>query len=166
MTDNKKPQNRPNRQNRPKQSKSKGGSKSSRGAAIRASRRSADTAHKLATRYQPASDIKIKKRANKIDDSDKLKIIGLGGMDGGGSKNMMLLEYKNDAIIIDCGNDLGVDLPGSFGDLQACFPVTTERYQRAQHGQHTRVIRIKLNAAVGRYPKSIEIPAEILGHRQ
>jgi mRNA degradation ribonuclease J1/J2 len=33
-------------------------------------------------------------------------------MDGGGSKNMMLLEYMNDAIIIDCGNDLGADLPG------------------------------------------------------
>jgi ribonuclease J len=33
-------------------------------------------------------------------------------MDGGGSKNMILLEYMNDAIILDCGNDLGVDLPG------------------------------------------------------
>jgi ribonuclease J len=33
-------------------------------------------------------------------------------MDGGGSKNMMLVEYVNDAVILDCGNDLGVDLPG------------------------------------------------------
>src|SRR5690606_37371330 len=50
--------------------------------------------------------------ANKIDDNPRLRVIGLGGMDGGGSKNMMLVEYKNDAIIIDAGNDLGVDLPG------------------------------------------------------
>ena len=33
-------------------------------------------------------------------------------MDHGGSKNMILVEYMNDAVIIDCGNDLGVDLPG------------------------------------------------------
>ena len=41
-----------------------------------------------------------------------LKIVGLGGMDGGGSKNMILVEYENDAVVLDCGNDLGVDLPG------------------------------------------------------
>jgi ribonuclease J len=52
------------------------------------------------------------RRANQIDDSPRLKIIGLGGMDGGGSKNMMLVEYKDDAIVIDAGSDLGVDLPG------------------------------------------------------
>jgi ribonuclease J len=51
-------------------------------------------------------------RANVIDDSPRLKIIGLGGMDGGGSKNMILVEYMNDAVVMDCGNDLGVDLPG------------------------------------------------------
>jgi len=33
-------------------------------------------------------------------------------MDGAGSKNMILVEYQNDAIVMDCGNDLGVDLPG------------------------------------------------------
>ncbi len=52
------------------------------------------------------------RRANLIDDSPRLKVIGLGGMDGGGSKNMMVIEYQNDAIVVDCGNDLGVDLPG------------------------------------------------------
>jgi ribonuclease J len=52
------------------------------------------------------------RRANVIDDSPKLKIIGLGGMDGGGSKNTMVIEYGNDAIVVDTGNDLGVDLPG------------------------------------------------------
>ena len=33
-------------------------------------------------------------------------------MDGIGSKNMIVVEYKNDAIVIDTGNDLSVDLPG------------------------------------------------------
>ncbi|MCY4010880.1 MAG: ribonuclease J [Candidatus Saccharibacteria bacterium] len=43
---------------------------------------------------------------------DQLKVIFLGGQDGIGSKNMMVLEYGSDALIIDCGNELGLDLPG------------------------------------------------------
>ena len=27
-------------------------------------------------------------------------------------KNMILVEYMDDAVVIDCGNHLGVDLPG------------------------------------------------------
>lgn len=84
----------------------------SRGAAIRAQKRNNEMANKLANEYLDASSTKIEKRANQIDDSPQLKIIGLGGMDGGGSKNMILVEYKNDALVIDAGNDLGVDLPG------------------------------------------------------
>ena len=84
----------------------------SRGAAIRAQKRNAEMANKLANEYLDASANKIENRANTIDDTPRLKIIGLGGMDGGGSKNMMLLEFQNDAIVIDAGNDLGVDLPG------------------------------------------------------
>lgn len=84
----------------------------SRGAAIRAQKRNAEMATKLTDEYLDASSTKLKRRANVIDDSPRLKIIGLGGMDGGGSKNMLLLEYLNDAIVIDAGNDLGVDLPG------------------------------------------------------
>ena len=42
-------------------------------------------------------------------------------MDSGGSKNMILLEYMNDAIVIDCGTDLGVDLPG----INYAIPDTT-----------------------------------------
>lgn len=84
----------------------------SRGAAIRAQKRNAEMANKLANEYLDASAKKIEKRANVIDDTPRLKIIGLGGMDGGGSKNMMLLEFQNDALVIDAGNDLGVDLPG------------------------------------------------------
>lgn len=83
----------------------------SRGAAIRAQKRTNEDAHKLASQYLSAKD-NGKERANFIDDSPRLKIIGLGGMDGGGSKNTILIEYKNDVVIMDCGNDLGVDLPG------------------------------------------------------
>jgi len=84
----------------------------SRGEAIRAQKRSMDDATRMVSKYLTASADESGKRANFIDDSPRLKFIGLGGMDGGGSKNMMLLEYANDAVIIDTGNELGVDLPG------------------------------------------------------
>lgn len=86
----------------------------SRGAAVRAQKRSQADAQKIANQYAAASQIAPgqERRANVIDDTPRLKIIGLGGMDGGGSKNTILLEYMDDALIIDCGNDLGVDLPG------------------------------------------------------
>jgi ribonuclease J len=82
----------------------------SRGAAVRAQKRSQMDAQRIANQFTPAQP--VKGRANVIDDSPRLKIIGLGGMDGGGSKNTILVEYMNDAVIMDCGNDLGVDLPG------------------------------------------------------
>lgn len=132
--------NKPADNNRKKQSakkppaKSKNGSgnkgnglsKASRGAAIRAARRNHDDAQRILSQYASAQessreqkdsdhkgkDAKQSDRANKIDDSPRLKVIGLGGMDGGGSKNMILVEYQNDAVVMDCGNDLGVDLPG------------------------------------------------------
>lgn len=91
---------------------------SSRGAAIRAQKRANEDAHRIASQYMTAENNGNNKkpegrpRANFIDDSPKLKFVGLGGMDGGGSKNTLLIEYKNDAVIMDCGSDLGVDLPG------------------------------------------------------
>ncbi len=101
-----------NKNNQQKQNNNNGGPRPvSRGAAIRAQKRTNEDAHKLASQYLSAKD-NGKERANFIDDSPRLKIIGLGGMDGGGSKNTMLIEYKNDVVIMDCGNDLGVDLPG------------------------------------------------------
>lgn len=74
-----------------------------------------EDATRLVNQYSDASGQTVSmdpKRANFIDDQPRLKIIGLGGMDGGGSKNMLVVEYMNDAVIMDCGNDLGVDLPG------------------------------------------------------
>ena len=84
----------------------------SRGAAVRAQKRTQMDAQRVANQWMPAQVDENNRRANFIDDSPRLKIIGLGGMDGGGSKNMMLVEYVNDAVIIDAGNDLSVDLPG------------------------------------------------------
>lgn len=129
---NKKPTNRPNRNgnntNRPSNgqrrtggSTPKGGaglsiakSTVSRGAAVRAQKRSQADAQRVANQYLSAAQAQLPKerRANVIDDSPRLRVIGLGGMDGGGSKNMILVEYMDDAIIMDAGNDLGVDLPG------------------------------------------------------
>jgi ribonuclease J len=93
----------------------------SRGAAMRAQKQAVQDANRIANQYMDASSKQMdtatpndqqKRRANSIDDSPRLKVIGLGGMDGGGSKNIAVIEYGNDAIVIDCGNDLGVDLPG------------------------------------------------------
>lgn len=94
----------------------------SRGAALRAQKMSVQDATRVASQYldaaskqpegqRPSTGLRAG-RANVIDDSPRLKIIGLGGFDGAGSKNMMVVEYQNDAIVIDCGHDLGVDLPG------------------------------------------------------
>lgn len=41
-----------------------------------------------------------------------LRITPLGGQNGIGEKNLIVLEYGNDALILDCGFDLGVDVPG------------------------------------------------------
>jgi ribonuclease J len=84
----------------------------SRGAAVRAQKRAQMDAQRIANQYIAAPQSDEPRRANFIDDSPRLKIVGLGGMDGGGSKNMILVEYINDAVIIDSGNDLSVDLPG------------------------------------------------------
>jgi ribonuclease J len=103
--------NQKGRQPAPQQQERKSGV--SRGAAVRAQKRIQMDAQRIANQFLPAHvDEDVKRRANYIDESPRLKIIGLGGMDGGGSKNMMLIEYQNDAIIIDGGNDLSVDLPG------------------------------------------------------
>ena len=130
MEPNNQPNNRPRRrpQNRQRQGRpnqpqpqplASSAMSTSRGAAVRAQRRSQMDAQRIANQYMAATPARDGaqphaegRRANFIDDRPRLKIIGLGGMDGGGSKNMMLIEYQNDAIIIDCGNDLGVDLPG------------------------------------------------------
>ena len=102
---------RPNQGQSDKSAQLGGNLSVSRGQAVRALKRTQMDAQRIANQYQAANATQPK-RANVLDDSPMLKIIGLGGMDGGGSKNMILVEYQNDAVILDCGNDLGVDLPG------------------------------------------------------
>jgi ribonuclease J len=93
--------------------KSANGRNTSRGAAIRAQKRSVQDANKMLDQYA-AAGADNRQRANKldIDNTNKLKITFLGGQDGIGEKNMQVIEWQNDAIIVDCGNNLGLDLPG------------------------------------------------------
>ncbi len=85
----------------------------SRGAALRAQKRSRDDAHKLLEQHAPATVNQGTRRANVItDERDKLKITFLGGQEAIGEKNMQVIEWQNDAVIIDCGNNLSIDLPG------------------------------------------------------
>lgn len=87
---------------------------SSRGAAVRAQKKSQMDAIKIANQYSAAKvqESPQPRRANAIDDSPRLKITFLGGQEGIGEKNMQVIEWQNDALILDCGNDLAVDLPG------------------------------------------------------
>jgi len=89
----------------------------SRGAAIRAQKRAQDDASKALQQYMPVSqeeaNTETRGRANVVtDEYDKLKITYLGGQEEIGEKNMQVLEWKNHAIILDCGMYLGIDLPG------------------------------------------------------
>jgi ribonuclease J len=140
---NRKPQNgggprRSNQKGRPAQnggqSQPQNGEKRptvSRGAAVRAQKRTQMDAQRVANQWMPAQ-VDENRRANFIDDSPRLKIIGLGGMDGGGSKNMMLVEYVNDAVVIDAGNDLSVDLPGiNYGIADTAYMETIRHKLRA-----------------------------------
>jgi ribonuclease J len=83
-----------------------------RGEAIRANRRNQEDAQRIVDQYADASR-KRTRRANAVTDTyDKLKITFLGGLEEVGEKNMAVVEYQNDALVLDCGNNLGLDLPG------------------------------------------------------
>ncbi|CAN5676186.1 ribonuclease J [soil metagenome] len=165
---NKKPNNQPqNKGGGRKPSSNKNGRGPSRGAAIRAQRRNHDDAQKRINQYADAAmnesnarrngDGEQRQRANFIDDSPRLKIIGLGGMDSGGSKNMILVEYLNDAVIMDCGNDLGVDLPGiNYGIADTAYLDKVKHKLRAYIVTHGHLDHIgALPHIVPRFPASI-----------
>ncbi|HTE22839.1 MAG TPA: ribonuclease J [Candidatus Limnocylindria bacterium] len=89
------------------------GSAKTRGAAIRAQKRTQDDAHKIVSQHADAGQKTQPVRANTVTDAfDKLKVTFLGGLDDVGEKNMAVIEYQNQAIILDCGINLSVDLPG------------------------------------------------------
>lgn len=87
--------------------------KTNRGEAIRAGRRNFDTADKAVDRW----NVFEKHHDHQVDNiprlqPERLRITILGGLEGIGEKNMSVIEYGNDAIVVDCGFDLSVDLPG------------------------------------------------------
>jgi ribonuclease J len=86
-------------------------SSKTRGAAFRAVKRNQDDATKTLTQYSNASQKSFKK-TTVLNTQDKLKVTFLGGLEDVGEKNMAIIEYKNNAIILDCGFNLGIELPG------------------------------------------------------
>jgi len=94
-----------------------------RGQAIRASRRTQDTADAIIDIHD-VSEVSDKDRANivPISDNKTLRFVALGGQNGIGEKNMQVIEYGDSAIVIDCGMDLSVELPGiNFGIPDASY---------------------------------------------
>jgi ribonuclease J len=99
-----------NQTNKPRQGNNS--SAKTRGAALRAAKRNQDDAQRTINKYAGAHEQPVK-RANVIDDeANKLKVTFLGGLDNVGEKNMAVIEYSDQAIILDCGNNLSIDLPG------------------------------------------------------
>ena len=157
-----KPNNKPPRQ-APQANLTGRTPKVSRGAAIRAQRRTQEDAHRIASQYLDANGGRSddKPRANFIDDSPRLKIIGLGGFDSAGSKNTILVEYMNDAVIMDCGNDLGVDLPGiNYGIVDMAYVESIKHKLRAYIITHGHLDHI------GGLPHIVpKLPAPIYGSK-
>jgi ribonuclease J len=131
----------------------------SRGEAIRAQRRSHDDANRIISQYNLAEpkDNSRSSRANVINEDPRLRIIALGGMDSGGSKNMIVVEYKDEAVIIDSGNDLGVDLPGiNYGIADTAYLDTIKHKLKAYIITHGHLDHIGgLPHIVPKYPAPI-----------
>lgn len=79
-----------------------------RGAAQRSLRRIQDDADNAVKRWS----IRATDSRGAPLKSGTLRIVPLGGQDGIGEKNMIVVEYEHDALVLDCGFDLRVDLPG------------------------------------------------------
>jgi ribonuclease J len=89
---------------------------------VRINRRKADTIDRHVRRHR------ITKRRSLPYVADTLRVIPLGGQNGIGEKNMIVVEYGNDAVVLDCGFDLGIDLPG----INYAIPAT-EYLQSIKH---------------------------------
>lgn len=88
-------------------------------AASRELRRNQDDANTQAGFEDMVTDadkakLQIRQRkANELNDgTPELKVTPLGGQSGVGSKNMTVIEYGDDALVVDVGFDLGLELPG------------------------------------------------------
>lgn len=83
-----------------------------RGAAQRAQRRVQDDAEKIISHYASSARKTLERTQHINNAAGKLKLTFLGGLESVGEKNMAVIEYGDQALILDCGNSLGVDLPG------------------------------------------------------
>lgn len=108
-----------NKNNNHKSKNSQRNNRRSAQAASRELRRNQDDANRQAGFDDMVTDadkakLQIRqKKANELNaGTPELKIIPLGGQSGVGSKNLTIIEYGNDAIVMDIGFDLGLDLPG------------------------------------------------------
>ena len=91
----------------------KGVTQSSLNQALRTQKRSSQLADQVIDSANIAGKQPVPKaKAANIFGQDRLKVVFLGGQDSIGAKNMVVLEYGGDALVLDCGNDLGLDLPG------------------------------------------------------
>ncbi len=129
---------------------------------MRTSRMNMDTVNKIIdAQSTDVNKVKVTDRANKIDDSPALRVIGLGGMEGGGAMNMMVIEYQDDAVVIDCGNELGVNLPGvNFGINDVTY------LKKIQHKIKAYLITHGHLDHIGGLPYILpELPAPVYGSR-
>lgn len=91
----------------------KGGSQSSMNRALQTQKRSNKLVDQVINKAKIADkQPSLRGKSLNLFGQDQLKIIFLGGQDSIGAKNMVVVEYDKDAIVLDCGNELGLDLPG------------------------------------------------------
>ncbi len=114
--------------NNNKNNNSNGNNRKNAHAASRETRRNQEKAQRRAgfddivTDAERARIAMKAKQANQLDDGKpKLRIVPLGGQTDVGDKNMTVIEYGDDAIVVDAGFNLGVDLPG----INYAIPDTT-----------------------------------------
>ena len=90
-----------------------------------------------------------------------LRIVALGGQNGIGEKNMIVVEYDNDALVLDCGFDLGLNLPG----INYAIPAT-EYLQSIKHKLRGYVISHGHLDHIGALTHVVpDCPAPIYGSR-
>ena len=132
-------------------------SSKTRSAAIRAQRRNLDDANKIVSRYADATRREHTPAHHIANQTGKLKLTFLGGLEGVGEKNMAVFEYLDQAIVLDCGNNLGVDLPGINYEINDTAYLESIRHKiRAYVITHGHLDHIGgLRHIVPRYPAPI-----------
>lgn len=93
--------------------------------------------------------------------SGVLRVVPLGGQNGIGEKNMIVVEYENDAIVLDCGHSLGINLPG----VNYAIPAT-DYLQSIKHKLRGYIITHGHLDHIGALTHVVpECPAPIIGSR-